>query len=198
MKHNLRQVRGILAPQVKIAAVVKGNGFGHGFVEPSQAFVEAGADMLAVTRLDEAMILRDGGISAPILLFAPIQPENAGQAIEAELQLTVSEISLVQSISDAASKMGKMAQVHIKIDTGMGRLGAWPSEAVALLEAASALPSVEIAGVYTHFATAAEPDISKTSKQLREFQALLAELENGRAGLRPRACGKQRGDPPAA
>ena len=126
LKHNFQQVKGILAPQVKIVAVVKGNGFGHGFVEPSRAFVEAGADMLAVTRLDEAMILRNGGISAPILLFAPIQPENAGQAIEAGLHMTGSEISLLQSISDAASKMGRTAQVHIKIDTGMGRLGAWP------------------------------------------------------------------------
>ena len=176
LKHNLRQVRSILAPGVKIAAVVKGNGFGHGFVEPSRAFVEAGADMLAVTRLDEAMILRNAGISAPILLFAPIQPENAEVAIEAGLHMTVSDIGLVRSISETASKTGRTAHAHIKVDTGMGRLGADPSEAIALVEAAGAFPNIDIAGIYTHFATAAEADISGTKAQLRQFQNILAEL----------------------
>lgn len=177
LKHNLRQVRGILAPEVKIAAVVKGNGFGHGFVEPSRAFVEAGADMLAATRLDEAMILRDGGISAPILLFAPIQPENAEAAIEADLQMTVSDIGLMRCISETASKMDRTARVHIKADTGMGRLGATPAEAIALVESAGALPNIEIAGVYTHFATAAEPDISKCQAQLRQFHGIIEQLK---------------------
>jgi len=176
-KHNLRQVKSILAPGVKIAAVVKGNGFGHGYVEPSRAFVEAGADMLAVTRLDEAMILRNAGISAPILLFAPIQPENADIAIEAGLHMTVSDIGLVRSISETASKMGRTAHAHIKVDTGMGRLGAGPSEAIALVESARALPNIDIAGIYTHFATAAEPDISKAKAQLKQFQDILARLD---------------------
>lgn len=156
---------------------MKSNGYGHGYVEPSRAFVEAGADMLAVTRLDEAMILRDGGISSPILLFAPIQPENAEIGIESGFHMTVSDIGLVRSISEAASKMGTTAHAHIKVDTGMGRLGVEPSEAIALVESARALPNIEIAGIYTHFATSAEPDPSNANAQLREFQVVIDQLK---------------------
>jgi len=177
LKHNLAQVHGAVGAGVRVMAVVKGNGYGHGYVEPSRAFVEAGADALAVTRLDEAIPLRQAGIDAPILLFAPIQPENAEIAIEAGLDVTVCSLTLAQSLSESASRMGKAARVWVKVDTGMGRLGVLPNEALTLLESISKLPAVQIVGTYTHFSRACEPDLSHTREQLRRFQDVLASVE---------------------
>lgn len=189
LKHNLAQVRGAISStpteertqeksvQTRLMAVVKGNGYGHGYVEPAKTFVEAGADALAVTRIEEAIPLRQAGITVPILLFAPIQPQNAEPAIEAGLDLTVCSTSLAQVISDAAMKIGKTARVWVKIDTGMGRLGVLPGDALLVFEAISKLPGVEIAGTYTHFARASESDISPVRIQLRKFENVLDSLK---------------------
>lgn len=177
LKHNFAQVRKTVSDGAKIVAVVKGNGFGHGFAGPSKAFIEAGADMLAVTRLDEAMIIRNAGIDAPILLFAPIQSANVTTALESNLELTVSSLDLANAISEASVKCSKTARIHIKVDTGMGRLGAAAGEIVEVAKSISVLPGLEIAGIYTHFATAAEPDLSKTRRQLSVFQSVLEDLK---------------------
>lgn len=176
LKHNFRQVRSHVGSKVKIMAVVKGNGFGHGYIETSRAFVEAGADALAVTRIEEALPIREAGIDAPILLFAPIQPENAEDAITADLDMTTADPSLVKAISAAASKLGKIARIHIKIDTGMGRLGMSPSEVSSFFSAISESTNVKVAGVYTHFATAADRDLKPTLEQNRRFKEVLQLL----------------------
>ena len=176
LRHNLAQVRGAVPASTRVMAVVKGNGFGHGYVEPARAFVEAGADALAVTRLDEALGIRQAGIAVPILLFAPIQPANAEIAIEADLDLTVSSLPLARSLSEAATRMSKTARVWVKIDTGMGRLGALPGEALALFESITQLPGIHLAGTYTHFARANERDLAPTRAQLSKFRDVLASL----------------------
>ncbi len=178
LKHNLRQVRSVLGENVRLMAVVKGNGFGHGYVEPARAFLEAGADALGVTRLDEALILRNAGITSPILLFAPVQPENAGIAVESDLEMTVTTPALIQALSDAAGRLGKIARVHIKVDTGMGRLGVAPDAAPSLAQAATDAPNVEIAGVYTHFASAAEVDALPAFRQLDLFIRIIEGLRD--------------------
>ena len=183
LRHNLKQVRGTVGEGTKLMAVVKANGFGHGYVEPSRAFLEAGADALAVTRLEEALPIRDSGITAPILLFAPIQIENAEAAVEADLDMTVTDIALAKAISTAAQRLGRAARVHVKIDTGMGRLGVLPGSAVVLVKEIAALPSVQIAGTYTHFATAAESDLTACRKQLAEFQALAKRADEAGVAL---------------
>lgn len=176
LKHNFAQVRSAVPETTRVMAVVKGNGFGHGYEGPARAFTEAGADYLGVTRLDEALIIRQAGIITPILLFAPIQPGNAEAAIEANLDLTVTSEPLARAISEAAQKQNKTARVWIKIDTGMGRLGVLPAEALALLQGVRDLPRIETAGVYTHFASAIEADLAPTREQLRVFVDLLASL----------------------
>lgn len=177
LKHNLKQVRGVLGDSVKLMAVVKGNGFGHGYVEPSRAFVNAGADALAVTRLDEAMPIREAGITAPMLLFAPIQPENAEIALDADLELTVASLPLVQAISTAATKLGKTARIHVKVDSGMGRLGLMPDEVPAFFEAISGLSGIDVAGIYTHFASSTDADLTAAKQQLSRFKQVLAVLD---------------------
>lgn len=176
LKHNLCQVRSVLADNVRLMAVVKGNGFGHGYIEPSRAFVEAGADALAVTRLEEALLIREAGITTPILLFAPIQPENADIAIEAGLEMTVSSIEQARVLSQAAVRASKTASVHIKIDSGMGRLGLLPDQVSLFFSVLATLPNINVAGIYTHFASAADPDLNIAKKQHEVFQCLIAEL----------------------
>ena len=177
LKHNLAQVRGALSPGTRLMAVIKGNGYGHGYIEPARAFVEAGADALAVTRLDEALPLRQSGITAPILLFAPIQPENAEAAIEADLDLTICSVTLAHAVSEAAVKMGRTARVWVKVDTEMGRLGVLPGDALALFEAIAKLPGVQMIGTYTHFARAGDANLAPTLAQLRLFEGVLESLK---------------------
>lgn len=178
LRHNLQQVRDLVGPDVRIMAVVKANGYGHGTVEPARAFVESGADALAVTRIEEALKLRRAGISAPVLLLAPIQPENAEAAVDADLEVTITGLPLASALSESAQRAGKPASVHLKFDTGMGRLGALPWEAADFAQAVSEMPWIRIAGAYTHFANAAEADLRQTRMQLRRFRLILGELQD--------------------
>lgn len=176
LRHNFAQMRQAITKNTRIMAVVKGNGFGHGYIEPAKAFIEAGADALAVTRLDEAIPMRQAGITAPILLFAPIQLDNAQAAIEADLEMTVCSLELTHAISAAAQSLGKTARVWVKVDTGMGRLGLFPRDLLSFFSAIGSLPNIEVAGIYTHFSRAAEPDLGPTQAQLQCFQQLIASL----------------------
>src|SRR5580658_4843518 len=128
LRHNLLQVRSLLSPNVKIMAVVKGNGFGHGIAQPARAFVGAGAEYLGVTRLEEALPIREANIQIRTLVFAPIQPANADYALGLNLDLTVESFALAHAISAAAVRRGDVARVHIKVDTGMTRLGVLPED----------------------------------------------------------------------
>ena len=178
LKHNLRQVHGVVGDGVRIMAVVKANGYGHGYVGPSRAFVEAGADALGVTRLEEGLELREGGISAPILLFAPIQLENAAAAVEADLDLTVTDLSLVRAVSEAARKVGKPARVHVKVDTGMGRLGVSHAEVAGFVESVTGTDNIQIAGIYTHFAGASGKHVAPAGVQCDAFRVSLEYLRS--------------------
>ena len=136
-------------------AVVKGNGFGHGYVEPSRAFLEAGADALAVTRLDEAIALRQAEITAPILLFAPIQPENVEDGGRAGPRHDRVGYLLAQSISAQAAKQEGQPECTSR---STPEWAGWelPRQRQSDWQGYQGLPGVRIAGVYTHLATAAE------------------------------------------
>ncbi len=177
LQHNLAQVRRLVGGQVEVMAVVKANAYGHGYLEAARAFVEGGADSLAVTRLDEALILRKGGVKSPVLILAPIQPENAAEAVDADLDLTVSSIELARRISAAASEAGRTARVHVKLDTGMGRLGLLPDEVPSFFKAVAELPNLTIAGTFTHFANAADSDLTPARLQLELFSRIIAALK---------------------
>lgn len=177
LRHNFLQVRSAVESNCRIMAVVKGNGFGHGMIEPAKTFVEAGANTLGVTRLAEALALREAGLYCHILMFAPIQKGNAQCAIDAELDMTVCDMELAEAISQAAIAIGKTARLWIKVDTGMGRFGVLFKNAAALVDDITNLPGISIAGIYTHFSTSLEPNLSKTKEQLNEFDAVLKSLQ---------------------
>lgn len=172
LRHNLLQVRTLLSANVKIMAVVKGNGFGHGIARPARAFVAAGAEYLGITRLEEAEPIRAADIQVRTLVFAPILAANADRALSMNLDLTVDSMDLAQAISAAAVRRGDTARVQIKVDTGMTRLGVSPGEFPQLYSAIRELPGVSVAGVYTHFGSATSSDASDTQRQIERFTAI--------------------------
>jgi alanine racemase len=179
LKHNADQVRRALSPGVKLIAVVKANGYGHGYVEPAKAFLESGAEMLAVTRLSEAQILRDAGISAPILALAPIQSANGKLAADLGISVTVDTPNQIETLG----AIGANLDVHLKIDTGMGRLGVLPQNALSLAELVTRQKSLRLCGAFTHFAQAGDRDLSITNAQFSAFQQLTPNLKAINPGL---------------
>ena len=187
LRHNFGAVRSLSAegqtkpPQV--IAVVKANAFGHGAVETARILEEAGADFFAVTTPLEAMELREAGIVGRILVFLPPLVDQIAPLLEADLDLTVCDAFGADAIAEAASALGKSASVHLKVDTGMGRLGALPPDALALAPKIAQTPSLSLAGVYTHFARALEKDEVATRKQFAVFEKFLGEM--ARLGINP-------------
>ena len=178
LKHNLSEVRAFVGPSVKVMAVVKADAYGHGAIATSRAFMEAGADCLGVTTLEEALELRDAGLAAPILVFSPLLPDQVEAALARDIEQTVCDLELAKPVSAAASKSGKPARVHVKVDTGMGRLGVVADDCADFMYRLLNMPGIEIAGVYTHFANALARDISDAKRQNERFSDLIPLLRS--------------------
>jgi alanine racemase len=177
---NLREIRRVTRPEARIMAVVKADGYGHGATPTAETALAAGADALAVARLHEGLRLRDAGISAPILVMGPASPEQAAELAAAELVATATSAEAAEALSTAARAIGKRIPVHVKVDTGMGRLGllAFPRPEAARAAATAIgkiarLPGLSLEGVFTHFAAADSADLSFARRQLDRFRTLL-------------------------
>jgi len=175
ISHNYKQVRRLVGAGIKIMPVVKANAYGHGTVEVSAVLEKLGADYLGVATTDEAMRLRDHGIKAPILILGQVLPEEVKPVVEKGVTLTLSGDELLPAIK-AATPHGLKAKVHIKIDTGMGRIGVWHEEALNFIKNLAQDKSIDIEGIYTHFASAGRDDFF-TNYQIEAFEALLSKLE---------------------
>lgn len=183
IQHNLNSVKKLVGSGPQLMVVVKANAYGHGMVEVAQTALEAGAGFLGVASLEEALALREAGINAPVLVLGYVSPPYASIAIERDISLTVYNLETALAYSRAAAD-GKKARVHIKIDTGMGRIGFLPDEkAIETIAAISRLPGIELEGIFTHFALADIKDKNYTYQQLDLFQQVTAELES--QGIRP-------------
>ncbi|MBM7854880.1 alanine racemase [Desulfohalotomaculum tongense] len=175
--HNLHQVRRVTKPGTKIMAVVKANAYGHGLVEVAETVLANGADYLAVARLNEAMLLRRRGIKSPILIFGYTPPEQYIQVINNNFTQTVYTLAMARELNSRAEKCGSKVKIHIKIDTGMGRLGFIPGDqAVKEIKEITKLSHLEVEGIYTHFADADNADKTYTNKQFAKFINLLNHL----------------------
>ena len=149
-------------------AVVKADAYGHGACEVAEVALQEGASMLGVASLEEGAALRQRGIKSPILILGCTDPRQNLSLLEMQLTPTVFSWEAASSFSQQAQARGKRAAIHVKIDTGMGRLGlADPRDTIAFLERVAALPGIILEGVYTHFAAADEKDKSFTRHQLR-------------------------------
>ncbi len=169
--HNVRLLAGIAAPAL-LCAVVKADGYGHGDVPVAEAALEAGAPMLAVALVEEAVRLREAGIEAPILLLSEPPAPSAGEVVAWDLIPTVYTAGFARALSEAADQP---VGVHLKIDTGMHRVGAAVADAKDLVAAIVADPRLELGGVWTHFAVA-EEDAVFTRQQLETFNGFIEML----------------------
>lgn len=185
--HNAHEVQTLLAQDAAhsptVIAVVKADGYGHGMIEAARTFEAAGIGFFAVTTSAEGIALRGAGITGRVLVFLPPLPDQAEILIDADIDMTVTEETTLAAITDAAKRLGKAARVHLKIDTGMGRLGVLPADALPLAQRLAVQDSVRFAGIYTHFARALENDPGPTRRQFQQFQQTLQTLSD--AGIDP-------------
>jgi alanine racemase len=174
-----------LAAPAQLLAVVKANGYGHGAVPAARAALDAGADWLGVARVDEGVYLRADGIDAPIMVLSEPSPLDAGRVVAQGLTPVVYSEAGLDALAKAVADAGHVSSlsVHLKVDTGMHRVGCAPDAALALARLIGARDELELAGVCTHLAVADEPDNLYTGEQLARFDAVLAQLDA--AGLRP-------------
>lgn len=193
LAHNVRELRRVTSPGAGVMAVVKANAYGHGAVKAAGIVLEHGADCLGVARLHEGVQLRNAGISAPILIFGYSPASVAREIVQYDLTQTVYSLESAEALSDAALKAGKKIEAHLKVDTGMGRLGLSANETFdnagswtkSLEDAAkiAALPGLELEGIYTHFACADSAEKASAFGQLERFLAYLEDLR--RMGIEP-------------
>lgn len=188
--HNIRRLRRITAPSAAMMAVVKADGYGHGGVEVAKTAVEQGATYLAVARLSEAVAIRRSGIAVPILLFGHTYIEYIDLMIRHNIRPTVNTLASARALSEAACRCGKYITIHVKIDTGMGRLGVVCDDLILsgcskssqkkameeVLQIAS-LPKIRVEGVYTHFANADHADKNHAERQFSLFMEILDNLK---------------------
>ena len=184
--HNTRQIAALVGPRVRILASLKADAYGHGAVKVAHTVLHNGASMLGVATVSEAMPLREAGINAPILVFGYIPSWQMREAVHMGVTLTLYSIEAAQAASRAALALGKTALAHIKVDTGMGRLGIRAEQLeniVQLVKMVRELPGLQLEGIFTHFAMADALDSTHTRTQLARFQRVLQVLEE--EGLRP-------------
>jgi alanine racemase len=174
---NVASVKKLLPQEVEIIAVVKANAYGHGDVKVAESALNAGATYLAVAFMDEAIALRNKGIKAPILVLGATRPEDVELAIKFDITITVFQIEWIKSAQSFLPK-DKILPVHIKLDTGMGRIGIRTKEELTAVEQMiSSDKRLEIEGIFTHFATADEVDQTYFDKQIEVFHDLLSVME---------------------
>lgn len=178
--HNTAEMRKLTG--VRVMAVVKANGYGHGLVPASRRAVQAGAAYCGVARVDEALELRQAELTAPVLVLGETPVGRFREAIDNRISLTVFHPRHLEALRQLGTN-AHSAKVHLKVDTGMSRLGASVEQAYAMLQSLSSISGVEVEGLFTHFARADEPQVPTTSSQEATFTELMAEVES--AGLRP-------------
>ncbi len=181
-RHNVQVLQALTGPPTRLMAVVKADAYGHGAVHISRAAIDSGADFLGVSRLEEALELRATGIEAPVLILGYTPPEAVPRLIEQDLCQTVLSLPMAEALAGRAAAMGRALRTHIKVDTGMGRLGVLATEIpaerhVREVQAIIELPGLEVEGLFTHLATADSHDKDYSLLQLRRFKELVRTLQ---------------------
>jgi len=182
LTHNYQQARRLIGPGVKYMGVVKADAYGHGALQVSRKLEALGADYLAVSSLDEARELRHGGVKAPVLILGHTPPEMVPQLMEYGITQTVSARAKAEEYSAEAQKCGGTLKVHIKVDTGMSRLGFLVRDGhfdggVEAIAASCALPGLEAEGIFTHFSVSDEDEAESEAYTREQFALFLRVLE---------------------
>ena len=178
--NNTRRLKSLVGPRVRLLATLKADAYGHGALKVARTVLHNGASMLGVATVSEAAPLRNAGISAPILVFGYVPLWQMREAVRLNLTVTLYALESAHALSRAALTLGQIMKIHVKIDTGMGRLGVRAEqidEILTLLQEIVALPGIELEGIYTHFAMADAQDLTHARMQLARFQDVLRVVE---------------------
>ncbi|MBF0204276.1 MAG: alanine racemase [Desulfamplus sp.] len=202
LARNIKALKAKCDPDVSLMAVVKANAYGHGAVSVSRTALENGASFLAVARIHEAVELRQAGIDAPLLLFGDALPSQVEWLAQHDVRVTIGSVDVARELADAACHCGGTLKVHLKIDTGMGRLGFVVPEMVSLISCErhdrafdtaideimgiSTLDGLHVEGIYTHFANSDIRDKSHARGQVALFNRLICNL--AKRGFKPEIC----------
>lgn len=174
---NVRNIKKLIGEKKELMAVVKGNGYGHDILEISSLVLKNGATRLAVARLEEGIFLRKAGIAVPILVLGLTLEQQVELLVLYNISPTVGEYEMIEKLSESAFKEDKIVKVHLKVDTGMGRIGIFPNHVLNFIKKVKALKNIEIEGIFTHFSVADEKDKTYTEVQFKKFIEVLTILE---------------------
>lgn len=183
IRHNVAVLKSFMGHRVELMAVVKADAYGHGAVPFAWTALEAGAAVLGVGDSGEALELRESGITAPLLILGAILEEEIPRVVEYDVAVTVHSSDLLPVLEAEARRQNRVLRVHVKIDTGMGRLGVSPARAVDLVHEVLAHPHLELEGVCTHLSSVASGNVAYTREQLDRFRDVLDRLSLD--GVRP-------------
>ena len=178
--NNTRRIKSLVGDHVQVLASIKADAYGHGAVKVARTVLHNGASRLGVATLSEVTPLREAGITAPILIFGYVPPWQMREAVRQQATITLYTLDAAKALSQTAVALDKTVPVHIKVDTGMGRLGMRferVEEIVALVRSLKALPGLIVEGIYTHFAMADSSDKAYTYMQLERFSQVLQALD---------------------
>lgn len=179
IRHNIRQVKNKLSSQTKLMLIIKADAYGHGAVPIAKAICNDHlADAYGVAIIEEAIELRNAGITIPILVLGYTPKEQYHLIVANDVMQTVFQYEMAEALSKEAKRQGKTAKIHIKVDTGMGRIGfVSKEEAIQEIKRISELENIQIEGIFSHFAQADEKDRTSTLKQLQRFKDIINQLE---------------------
>lgn len=177
IRHNISGIRERIGARRGLMAVVKADGYGHGALEVSRVALSSGADCLAVAIPEEGQALRKGEVECPVLVFGLIQPREASKTVTAGLEQTVCSVELLHALDQESRNHCVKTSVHIKVDTGMGRIGLAPEDVVEFARRVVSCPNIVLKGVYSHFSCADERDKEFSRAQVRRFEQVLGALE---------------------
>jgi len=176
--HNVKSIKKLLGEKTKILCVVKANAYGHGFFETAKTMIENGADALGVATFEEGRQLRLSGFSEPILVLGSVNTSLASDMIKYDISATITDELLARAMSNAAIRQNKLAKFHIKIDTGMSRLGfSATDESIKEIVKICKLPNISTEGLFTHLSCADEKDRAMTNSQYKKFMYVARALE---------------------
>ena len=176
LAHNLSEIRNRVAP-AKVMAVVKANAYGHGLVPVARFYQQSAVDMLGVALLEEALLLRENGIACPILVFGGLLESQVPHFLLHHIDITVSSLSKLEQVEGWALHLGCKARIHLKLDTGMGRIGTRACSAMPMIEAALLSKNCELIGIFSHFACADDPHDKMNALQLERFEEGIGHFE---------------------
>ena len=191
IEHNIREIRRITDKNSRIMAVVKADAYGHGVLNVADTLLKNGADMLGVADMDEAVERRVNGFSADILILGYCEQSRISDGILYDITMTVCSYEFARLISETAVRAGKTAKIHIKIDTGMSRIGFYYQQhdgAIEEIKKIFTLPNLFIEGIFTHFATSDETDKSYTNRQFELFCEICDRLQKEDCPIPVRHC----------